>query len=162
MSDDMAGDDPREIDDPVLAAIAGDLQAVVTELHGPVPGDVVSAAKAAWTWRTVDAELAELLEEETLAVRSGTSTAFAYAVAGVVIDVEVEGTTVLGQVGDASGEPVGATVVVEVAGTDGIRHVVEADIDEAGAFRAAVTPGRTRVAVSLPDGRRIVTPWLAT
>ena len=161
MNDDMA-DEPRDTDDPVLAAIADDLQAVVTEVHGSVPDDVLSAAKAAWTWRTVDAELAELLEEETLAVRSGTSTAFAYAVAGVVIDVEVEGLTVLGQVGDARGEPVGAAVVVEVAGAEGTRHVVEAEVDEAGAFRAAVPPGRSRVAVSLPDGRRIVTPWLAT
>src|SRR5918994_4597856 len=154
-SDDMANDEPGEIDDPVLAAIAGDLQAVVTELHGSVPNAVLSAAKAAWTWRNVDAELAELLEEESLAVRSDTSTAFAYAVSGVVIDVELEGLTVLGQVGDAQGEPVGATVVVEVAGADGTRHAVEADVDEAGGFRATVPAGRSRVAVSLPDGRRI-------
>lgn len=157
---DETPDEPRaEGDDPVLGA---DLRSVVTDLYGSLPDDVLAAARGAWTWRTVDAELAELLEEESLAVRSDTAVTgpFAFAAEGVIIDVEHEGPTVLGQVGGAEGEPLGASVVVEIAGADGTRHVVEADVDAAGGFRAAVPDGRARVAVTLPDGRRIVTPWL--
>lgn len=140
--------------------IEEELRAVLRELHGPVPDAVVAAARGAWTWRTVDAELAELLEEDAVAVRSGTAVVRAYAVAGVVIDVEVDGDVVLGQVGDAAGTPLGASVVVDVAAPDGTRHAVDAEVDAAGGFRATVPAGNRRIAVSLPDGRRIVTPWL--
>ena len=141
-----------------------ELAAVVHEAFPPVPADVVAAAKATLTWRNVDAELAQLLEEESLAVRSGTADpgAVAYAAGDVVIDVERSGAVVLGQVTDESGSPFGErlVVVVEIARPDGSRQVIEADLDDAGGFRAPVPDGQARVAVTLPDGRRIVTPWL--
>ena len=152
---------PHETPDPALEA---DLAAIVSEAFPPVPDEVVAAAKAALTWRTVDAELAELLESETLAVRSGGSepNGVAYAAGDVIIDIDREGQVVLGQVSDEHGEPVGdrLVVVVEIARPDGTRQVVEADLDSAGGFRAPVPAGQARVAVTLPDGRRIVTPWL--
>lgn len=155
---DLPNDDERVGPDGM--ALAGDLVALVSDLYGPVPDEVLGAAKAAWTWRTVDAELAELLEEETLAVRSDTATGFAYAVSGVIIDVAQEGSTVLGQVSVDDGDPAGVAVLVEVVAPEGKRHAVEAEVDSAGGFRAVVPDGRVRVAVTLPDGRRMITPWL--
>lgn len=156
MTDRTAPDDDLPTDD--------ELTTVVREAFPPIPPEVLAAAKATFTWRTVDAELAELLEGEVLAVRSGTADpAVAYVAGDVVIDVERAGAVVLGQVADeGGGSPAGQApvVVVEVAGSDGTRRVVEADVDGAGAFRAPVPPGQARVAVTMPDGRRIVTPWL--
>jgi hypothetical protein len=160
INDPIDGPIEEPIDDPRLAE---DLQAVVTERYGPVPDAVVAAAKGAFTWRTVDAELAELLEEETLAVRSGGATLagpIAYAVEGLVIDVEHEGNAVLGQLSDSDGEPVWGAVVIEVAEADGGRRLFDAELDDAGAFRATVPAGQARVAITLPGGRRVVTPWL--
>jgi hypothetical protein len=156
-------DAPR--DDAPDPALEADLAAIVSEAFPPVPAPVVAAAKAALTWRNVDAELAELLESEQFAVRSGAAepAASAYVAGDIVIDVEREGHVVLGQVGDEHGEPVGdVVVVVEVARPDGSRQVVEADLDSAGGFRAPVPAGQVRVAVTLPDGRRVVTPWLSS
>jgi hypothetical protein len=151
-------------DTPDPDSLDEELAAVVNEAFPPVPAEVVAAAKATLTWRTVDAELAELLEEESLAVRAGTAdpTAAAYGAGDVVIDVEQAADLVLGQVSDEGGTPFGdrLVVVVEVARPDGSRQVIEADVDAGGGFRAPVPAGQVRVAVTLPDGRRIVTPWL--
>jgi len=158
--------DDRGEDNSLDAQLRAEVDAVVNDLYEPVPGAVVAAAKAAWTWRTVDAELAELLDEEPLAVRSATGgrSAVAYSAEGVVIDVAREGAIVLGQVGDLSGDTVGDAliVVVEVARPDGTHEVIEADVDGGGGFRVLVPGGPARVAVTLPAGRRIVTPWLPT
>lgn len=145
----------HEDDDDIARA----LRAVMADEYGVVPDHVITAAKGAWTWRNVDAELAELLEEDALAVRSDVSN-LAFAAPGVVIDVERDDNTVSGQVTDEDGHPLDATVVVDVAGVDGVRYAIEADVDAASAFRATVPAGRSRVAVTLTDGRRIVTPWL--
>ena len=57
MSDDHSthGEGPDEAEMELLAA----MRAAGTALD-PVPDLVIEAAKAAWTWRTIDAELAEL------------------------------------------------------------------------------------------------------
>jgi hypothetical protein len=75
--------------------------------HGPrleVPGRVVDAAVAAFTWRTIDAELAELdydsLLDETLAVRSGEADptrALSFRTGGSTLEVELAGQDLLGQ-----------------------------------------------------------------
>jgi hypothetical protein len=45
----------------------------------------------------------------------------------------------------------------------GAARLVPADLDAAGSFRAEVPADRpARVGVTLADGRRIVTPWLAS
>src|SRR3954465_11627954 len=46
---------------PADAALLAELRAVLGEVDTPPP-DVVAAAKSSFTWRTVDAELAELAE----------------------------------------------------------------------------------------------------
>ena len=78
------------------------------------------AARVAWTWRVVDAELAELLAEDTALVRSATDATVAYAVGDVVVDVErVVGA---GGVGVVVGLVTGATpvdVAVEIVDRDG-------------------------------------------
>ncbi|KWW99807.1 hypothetical protein C3Y87_07210 [Carbonactinospora thermoautotrophica] len=47
-----------------------ELRELLNEID-PVPAEVVEAAKASFTWRTVDAELAELTEDSALAEAAG-------------------------------------------------------------------------------------------
>jgi hypothetical protein len=53
----MLSPDDRLLLDQVRAA---------AEEHDPVPAHVVAAAKASFTWRTIDAELAELVDDSVL------------------------------------------------------------------------------------------------
>jgi hypothetical protein len=63
----------------------------------PVPDAVVAAAKGAFTWRTIDAELAGLTfdsaeEGQTAGVRGGGPRSLAFEFSDVVIELEVEDT----------------------------------------------------------------------
>jgi hypothetical protein len=51
-------------------ALLSELREVLQQLD-PVPPEVTSAARAAFGWRTVDAELAELIEDSALAPNAG-------------------------------------------------------------------------------------------
>ena len=155
-------DDENTMPDPVLDAIEAELAAALRD--DPVPPGVVVGARAAWTWRVVDAELAELLAEEAVLVRSSTTAGpVAYAVDDVVVDVERTGVAgdvrrqaVVGLVTGAAAVAVEIEVVAE-----GRSRTVPADLDAAGSFRAEVPADRpARVHVTLAGGRRIVTPWL--
>jgi len=153
---DTDGDSP----DPELEAVQTELAAALRD--DPVPPDVVQAARVAWTWRVVDAELAELLAEETALVRSSTDAPVAYAAGDVVVDVE----RVIGAGGTAvvvglvtGGAP--SEVEVEIVDRTGTTLHMPAEVDAAGSFRVEIPTDRpARVVVTLPDGRRIVTPWL--
>ena len=46
-------------------SLLAEVRAAAAE-HDPVPADVVAAAKASFTWRSIDAELAELIEDSAL------------------------------------------------------------------------------------------------
>lgn len=159
---DTDGDDDMPDTDPELDALEARLAAALRD--DPVPPDVLSAARAAWTWRVVDAELAELLAEEAVLVRSSmTAGPAAYAVGDVVVDVErtvgAGGAAVV--VGLVTGaDP--AAVEIEIVDNAASR-LVPADLDPAGSFRAEVPGDRpARVVVTLTDARRIVIPWLAS
>ena len=153
-------DDEMTMPDPELDAVEAALASALRD--DPVPPGVLEGARTAWTWRVVDAELAELLAEETALVRSATTTVgpIAFVSGGVIVDVErVAGTggaaVVLGLVTGAAP----TAVEIEVVDDAGSR-VVSADLDAAGSFRAEVPADRpARVIVTLPD-RRIVTPLL--
>jgi hypothetical protein len=75
--------------------LLGDLRRVIAELD-PIPEDVLIAARAALDWRTLDAELAELIadsavDEPVLLVRgSGQARALAFEAAGLTIEIEAE------------------------------------------------------------------------
>lgn len=120
------------------------------------------AARAAFTWRTVDAELAELLHDSALdagaAVRSGGSDdeaeprSLSFGSGGLALEVEYDGTDVVGQVvppAEASlhlHQPDGGEVVVEV--------------DAAGFFRVPdVATGPTRFVARFAD-RTLTSPWV--
>ena len=83
-----------------LAAAVGEAAAVSERRR--------TAARAAFTWRTVDAELAELLHDSALdagaAVRSGSDgpRMLSFRRAAVTLEVEIDGESVLGEVLDGS------------------------------------------------------------
>src|SRR6476469_9444212 len=60
-----------------------------------VPTEVVAAARAAWTWRTIDAELAALVHDSTLddqelaGVRAATGRALSFTVGEHFLELEV-------------------------------------------------------------------------
>jgi hypothetical protein len=148
-----------------------DDEAVFTELRGllartdPVPDRLDEAARAAFTWRTIDAELAELMRDSAeldagaLALRS-TATGprlLSFESPRVAIEAEVSVTgprerRLAGQIVP----PVAATVTLEQGG---VRLSVQAD--ELGRFafeRLGAGPARLRAA--LPDGgMEVATPW---
>ena len=128
----------------------------------PVPPEVLAAARAAHTWRRIDDELAELVEDSlTLAagVRGTAGRLLTYSLGDLTVELEVSGedgqVRVLGQLVP----PVAARVRVEQTGRS-----VQVDADELGRFRAVgLHPGPTRLRLARlgPDG--VPTgPWLAT
>jgi hypothetical protein len=114
--------------DPLLAELHN-----VIEAADPVPDGVVAAAKASFAWRTIDAELAELVADSGLAVSATRAAAAArlltFEAAGRTVEVEVAetGTTrhLVGQL--IPMEP--ATITVRWP--DGSR---DAESDELGRF----------------------------
>jgi hypothetical protein len=145
-------------------AMEDELRALFARMD-PVPELVSEGARAAFTWRTIDAELAELmrdsaeLEAGELALRSAAvgPRMLSFESPRLAIEAEVSMTgprtrRVVGQIIP----PLAATVVLERPGS---RIAVEAD--ELGRFffeDAAAGPARLRAL--LPDGGvEIATPW---
>ena len=139
------------------------LRRVATEAD-PVPDSVVAAARAAFTTRDLDAELAELVadsavDEEPVLTRSVLSDVrmLSFAAADVTVDVDVEpgpqtGTVLL------HGMAVGAVGEIVVV-TPGSR--VPAAIDAHGRFESlAVMSGPVRLELTTADGRRLATSWV--
>jgi hypothetical protein len=140
------------------------LRGVLEEID-PVPGPLVEAAQAAFTWRTVDAELAELTADSVLddaAVRAFDAPRLLTFTAGAVsLVVEVAAST---GVGDVARRLIGQIVgphpaEVEVRHADGSLTV---QTDDYGRFRAAPVPaGPISLALRFA-GRRppLVTSWV--
>ncbi|MGY1843782.1 hypothetical protein [Modestobacter sp. SYSU DS0875] len=129
----------------------------------PVPADLLEFARQALTWRTVDAELAELTadsREVAVAVR-GTSDdvrLLTFSAGDLRLDVEVltEGAT-RRLVGELSpGQP--ARVVLEHAG-----GTLTEETDELGRFLLEGVPvGLVRLRCVPAGGAEFITPWLRT
>ncbi len=125
----------------------------------PVPEHVVTAAKEAYTWRTIDAELAELVydsaSQEPVGVRGEAARQVTFRAPGVEIEMMVmaEGTRRL----------VGQLVPPQQASIQ-LRHgesVREVTSDGLGRFTFVdVTTGAVQIVVSTPDGSRVVTEWM--
>lgn len=121
-----------------------------------------AAAKAAFTWRTVDAELAELLHDSALdvgaAVRSGADgpRMLSFRRAAVTLEVEIDGASVLGEVIDGHTEDSGpATVTLQRPDADDRT----AEAAASGFFRFdGVEPGPVRFVVARA-GWSLTTPW---
>jgi len=140
-------------DDELLA----ELRAAVAE------ADLVTdrqreTARAAFTWRTVDAELAELLHDSALeaqAVRGEDDAArtLSFASGELTLEVEIDGETVMGQVVGAAAQ----SVVLQRSVSDD----QPLEVDSAGFFRIeGVGPGPLRFVVQAGDWT-LTSPWVA-
>ena len=139
-------------DDDLLELVGRALRAA-----DPVPDRVMEGARAAWTWRTIDQELAELVFDsaaELTRVRSEeTARQLTFRSPGMEIEVMI--------VDEASRRIVGqlvppGTFTVQLLTSDDL--VREEIADRLGRFSFdAVAPGPVRLAVIDPDGTHIVT-----
>ncbi len=139
-------------DDDLLELVGRALRAA-----DPVPDRVIEGARAAWTWRTIDQELAELVFDsaaELTGVRSeDTARQLTFRAPGMEIEVMI--------VDEASRRVVGQLVppgsfTVQLLSSDDL--VREETTDRLGRFSFdAVAPGPVRLAVIDPDGTPIVT-----
>lgn len=156
---DMGLDDMN--DDQVLQELA---QAIAVADHAPA--DVVAAAKASLTWRTIDAELAaltydSLLDDDQLAtVRGGVTAgprALTFELGEVVVDVEVADSGASRQLlGQVVADGVVAVVLERVGDNGGL----DLAVDDLGRFRATgVVAGPIRLRCRLAD-HEVVTDWV--
>lgn len=128
-------------------------------LDDPIPGDVRERSLALWELTSLDAELAELLAEESsdnelAGVRSATLqvTTFTFVAGDVTIEVEWDGATLVGQLFPST------AAEIELHAVDG--SSVSATANSVGTFE--LTPPRPGtwclVVVRRPDGS-VRTPW---
>lgn len=156
-------DDLDALDDDALMAL---LDEAVTEADA-VPDRRREAARAAFTWRSVDDELAELLHDSALdagaAVRSSSGgpgpRSLAFGRSGLTLEVEVDGDQLLGEViavGEAASADGPASVTLQRPDTPDVTTTVDA----AGFFRfAGVGTGAVRFVVER-GGWSLTTPWV--
>ncbi|MEV6235888.1 hypothetical protein [Lentzea sp. NPDC051838] len=115
----------------------------------PVPAGVLRDASAALALRTLDAELAELTEQESLVRGQDGPTTLAFESERVTVSLEISDTTIRGFVTGAEGE-----AVVETPRSR--RHV---PIDDGWFTATEVPPGLVRIRVTAHDGTEVVTQW---
>jgi hypothetical protein len=138
-------------DDDLLELVGRALRAA-----DPVPDRVLEGARAAWTWRTIDEELAELVFDsasELTGVRSeDTARQLTFRSPGMEIEVMVTDDTSRRVVGQLV--PPGAyTITLNAGDTE-----LTAATDRLGRFSFdPVAPGPVRMAVADPEGTHVVT-----
>jgi hypothetical protein len=143
-------------DDSELLALLGE----ALRARDPLPDRVADGARAAFTWRTIDAELAELVfdsAEGLVGVRSETGDRqITFRAPGVEIEVmlvDAEHRRLVGQLippGEAD---------IELVSGDSVRPLRS---DAIGRFSVEeIEPGPVRIVVLGADGRRTVqTEWM--
>jgi hypothetical protein len=126
----------------------------------PVPSDVAAFAKAAFTWRDIEAELAELDfdtadEDVPSGVRSSaTARMISFHAGQWTLDVEFDEIT--GRLMGAISPEISYTIDVHSAGT-----FFTTASDEAGRFQAeGLLRGPLSLVVRFPDGMVIKTQWV--
>ena len=140
-------------DDDVLAGELGSL----LRRSNPMPASIMTAARGAFAWRTVDVELAVLrtdsVLEATAGVRGGGDRQLTFESANVRVEVDVldGGRRIVGQVVP----PQPGSVDLEGPHT---RSAAEADAF--GQFSLDVWNGPARLRFSGADGRSVVTDWV--
>ncbi len=129
------------------------------EHSDPVPISVTDAGKSAFTWLTIDAELAELVfdsaRDELVGVRSETLAERQLTFQSPTVEIEImlvgNSRHLVGQLVPAQGAEV--TLITEVASTD-------ATTDDLGRFDfTGVEPGRIRLQIRTASGPSITTEW---
>ncbi|GIE53677.1 hypothetical protein Ani05nite_72110 [Amorphoplanes nipponensis] len=148
----MMGNDWQE-NDNLLRALD---EAVRTP--DPTPPAVLEAARAVYTWRTVDAELAELVHDsraETAALaglraEEAELRTLSFAAPGLTVELGVSPSALLGLLVPPG--PAEVTLRLDGGQTSTV------PVDEDGCFRIAPPPvGLFSVACELPGGRQVVT-----
>jgi hypothetical protein len=148
-------DVPNE-DDRLLAELQEALRAAED-----VPARFVAAGKAAFAWRTIDADLAELSydslddEQTRLATRTEDATvrALTFVSGQLTIELEITAESVLGQVVPA--QP--GQVFLQI----GTGRQVTGVIDEIGCFAVEPVPaGPFRLFCRTVDGTEVRTGWI--
>jgi hypothetical protein len=143
------------VDDERLLADLGKAVRAAQE----VPDRCLRAAKGAFTWRTIDTELAELsydsVTRPTLAgVRAEAATvrALTFTTRGITIDVEITADALQGNVAPpCAGD-------IEMHLPDGTRHTASVDAD--GWFIFTLVPAGTfRLYLHCQDGTTMVSAW---
>jgi hypothetical protein len=147
---------PEASDDQLI----GRLRRIAAETD-PVPASLVSAAKAAFALRDLDARVADLVRDSVvdaplLTMRGSDPRMLSYEAAGT--DIECEVTTHAGT-RDITGQLSGAaaaSVEAQVAGG----QPVAADVRAHGFFSVrGLPPGPFRLRCRLADGATVVTSW---
>ncbi len=149
-------------DDDLLAALREAMQT-----RSEVPPGLVQAARNAYAWHTIDAELAELTfdsgREPDLAAatrsESASIRALTFTSAHLTMELEVTENSLIGQVIPAREGTVeaqtreGATAVVQAAAV--------AQVDEIGCFSVEpIPPGPFRLRYRNQQGADVVTGWI--
>ncbi|TDB73881.1 hypothetical protein [Micromonospora sp. KC721] len=142
-------------------ALTAELGAALREA-GPVPEEYLTAARAAFAWRNVAAEiaLAELVfdsacdaEPAGLTRSAGSARTLSFHSGAVVLEIEVTEAGIVGQLSPPEGGRVSAQTV---AGT-----YDEAPVDEVGFFSLGVPPpGPVRLRAQA-DGYAVATTWVS-
>jgi hypothetical protein len=138
----------------------------ITEIVDPVPTRVLEAARGSFTWRTIDADLAELaydsaIDPEAAALVRNSTPRRLLSFESPELSVEMEVTSVASE-----RRLVGQLVPAQTAAIE-IRHpggALAVAADELGRFAAdGVAPGPVSVVCRMGEGpgsRTIATDWL--
>lgn len=131
----------------------------------PVPDAVTNAARSAFAWRDLDAQLAELVDAEQLVGSTtrahGEHRLLTFEAPGVTVAIEateINGARkLIGQL-----VPSGAHhIALETAAQSG--QALTAPVDHLGRFTLAAVPaGLIRLRCTLPGGAQVVTEWVDT
>lgn len=140
-------------DDALLAALAD-----ATRQAGEPTGTMAAAAEAAFSWRTIDAELAALtydsMADEAALVRDAGTTSRQLVFEGEALGVELEHTPD-GLVGQLVPPASGSVTLLGPAG-----ELASAEADELGLFRFDEAPrGPVRLRC-VTEGADILTDWV--
>lgn len=137
--------------------LAAELAAALADRRAP--REVTEAAKGLFTWRTIDAELAALVDDSlvdegaalTRAAERLRSVTFEAGEIAILLEIDAAADRIVGQL-----EP-GSAATVRVGSGDTVAA------DELGRFIAALPPaaGPLELRVEFPDGRTVVTGPLA-
>lgn len=148
--------------DQELDHIAERLRAIGSRVD-PVPPAAVAAARAAFEWRTVDAELAELVYDSWMDDR---------ALAGVrssggrrQLTFEAPGVTVEVEVGEGAAPDLVGQIVPALGGNVELRHeggILTLEVDDLGRFAVRHLPaGRLSLRCNAPAASPVQTEWVA-
>ena len=129
----------------------------------PVPDAVLAGARSAYTWRDMDAQLAQLIDEEQLvgsATRAhGEHRLLTFEAPGMTVAIEA---TEVGGARKLIGQLVPSGphhVALESAAQTG--QSLTAPVDHLGRFSLSAVPaGLVRLRCTMPDGTQVVTEWV--